>query len=240
MFIIWVIRENCFKSRLNRWWHIFWAIQSRSMINLFIILIINESIVLFEFTCTCERTSRNTSINLKDLIFALKQYLTIYLKIACWFVHEVKSIFVNQFIETMRLYVLSNESFRTKSKDFHLRFTILNIVKISLIENEKWNRHTTSFEFLNFLKQYVVEHFVCLWTRFNNFASSRRILLRWKNDLLHEWKEANDISSVELIIVACESQKIKNSSKHSKERAFSSQRNSWMWSLSRVCHSKRY
>jgi hypothetical protein len=163
------------------------------MINLFIILIINESIELFEFTCICERTSRKTSISLKDLIFALKQYWTIYFNIACWFVHEMKSLFVNQLIETMKLYVLSNESFRTKSKDFHLRFTMLNIVKKFLIKNEKWNRHTIFFESLIFLKQYVVEHFVCFWTRFNNFASSRRILFRWENDLLHQWKKANNI-----------------------------------------------
>ncbi len=146
--------------------------------------------------------------------------MTIYLKTTYLFVHEVKLVFANQFIKTMKLYILNNELFRAKSKNFYLRFTILNIVKISLIKKKKWNRHTIFFEFLIFFKQYVVKHFICFWTRFNNFVNLRRMLLRWENYLLHKWKKTSNISSVELIIVVCEFQKVKNSSRHLKKKHF--------------------
>lgn len=62
------------------------------MISLFIIFVINEDIKLFEFKFRWERTSRNTSISLKKLIFASKQYFAMYPKTACWFVHKMKPV----------------------------------------------------------------------------------------------------------------------------------------------------
>jgi hypothetical protein len=142
----------------------------------------------------------------------------------------------------------------------------LIIAKIFFVENEKWKRHSNFkifessifsfvkssifsffefwifafFESLIFRRQYVMKHFVCFWTRFNNFVNLRRVLFLCENDLLYECTKTNEISSTELIIVARESQKKRNSSNCSKNKAFWNHKKSCTWSFFRVCHLNRY